>query len=486
MRPFDPSDVWWRQAVLYQIYPRSFQDSNSDGIGDLEGVRERLDYLVELGVDGLWMSPIYPSPLADGGYDISDYTGIHPELGTLEIFESLVADAHARGLRVILDLVPNHTSLEHPWFRQHPDWYVWSDRDGPANNWLSAFGGPAWSRDEQSRAWYLHSFYREQPDLNWRLPEVREAVSDVIGVWVDRGVDGFRVDAVDRLSKDAELRDDPPAHEPWLLPLPAEYATLHHIHSRNAPGIGDVLSTLRAAAGGTFLVGEVFRPTGELALYLEHFDAVFAFEFMFCPWRPPDLARVVAPVSELGRVAWVLGNHDFSRLATRLGEENTRLAAMLLLTLPGPVFIYQGDELGMVDGPPGDRWDRAGRDMARHPMQWEPTKSGGFTRGTAWLPAIDPEQRNVRDQLADPTSVLSLYRNLLRLRRQLSGAFELEEADQTWLAFRRGSHRIRLNFSDDPRPMPDDGSIVIQTHPVDDQNLAPHSGVILKTGVDCT
>jgi alpha-glucosidase len=332
--------VWWRDAVLYQIYPRSFQDSDGDGIGDLQGVRRRLDYLLELGVDGLWMSPIYPSPLADGGYDISDHTDIHPELGTMD--DELLADAHSRGLRVILDLVPNHTSLEHPWFREHPEWYVWSEQDGPANNWLSAFGGPAWSRDEQSQAWYLHSFYREQPDLNWRLLEVREAVGNVIRTWVDRGVDGFRVDAVDRLAKDPDLRDDPPACGPWLLPLPAEYATLHHIHSRNAPGIRESLSALRAAAGGAFLVGEVYYPSAELALYLEHFDAVFAFEFMFSAWRPDDLARVVAPVCELGRVAWVLASHDFSQAghALRRREHPSRRdafahTARARLRLPG-------------------------------------------------------------------------------------------------------------------------------------------------------
>jgi alpha-glucosidase len=232
----DPSDSWWSQAVLYQIYPRSFQDSDGDGIGDLEGVRQRLDYLVELGVDGLWMSPIYPSPLADGGYDISDHTDIHPQLGTLDVFDALLTDAHARGLRVILDLVPSHTSVEHPWFREHPEWYVWSDRDGPANNWLSAFGGRAWSRDDTNGGWYLHSFYKEQPDLDWRLSEVREAVGDVIRTWVDRGVDGFRIDAVDRLAKDPALRDDPPAREPRLLPLPADYASLNHVHSRNPQG----------------------------------------------------------------------------------------------------------------------------------------------------------------------------------------------------------------------------------------------------------
>jgi alpha-glucosidase len=248
-----------------------------------------LPYLSDLGVDGFWLSPIYPSPLADGGYDITDHAGVHPLFGSLDDFDRLLAEAHARGLRVILDLVPSHTSIEHPWFREHPDWYVWSD-DGPANNWLSAFGGSAWSRDDATGRWYLHSFYPEQPDLDWRHPEVRRAVGDVIRFWSARGVDGFRVDAVDRLAKDPELRDDPPALEPWSLPLPAEYAALHHVHSRSASGIGDVLASIREAAGDAFLVGEVFRPTAELALYLEHFDAVFAFEFMFAAWEPEAYA----------------------------------------------------------------------------------------------------------------------------------------------------------------------------------------------------
>jgi alpha-glucosidase len=243
------------------------------------------------------------------------------------------------------------------------------------------------------------------------------------------------------------------------------------------------LRALRAAAGETFLIGEVFQPSAELVLYLEELDAVFAFEFMFSAWRPPDLARVVAPVSELGRVAWVLANHDFSRLATRYGEQNTRLAAMLLLTLPGPVFVYQGDELGMVDGPYGLRRDRAGRDLARHPMQWEPTERAGFTTGTPWLPVIDPEHRNVHDQLSDPTSLLSLYKNLLQLRPLLRGAFELEEADETWLAFRRGSHTVRLNFSDNAQPLSSHGAVVIRSHPADDRTIAPRGGIVLETGI---
>jgi alpha-glucosidase len=469
---------WWCDAVFYQIYPRSFQDSDGDGVGDLEGVRRRLPYLSDLGVDAFWLSPIYPSPLADGGYDITDHADVHPLFGSLDDFDRLLAEAHARRLRVILDLVPSHTSIEHPWFREHPDWYVWSDI-GPANNWLSAFGGSAWSRDDATGRWYLHSFYPEQPDLNWRHPEVRRAVGDVIRFWRARGVDGFRVDAVDRLAKDPELRDDPPALEPWSLPLPAEYAALHHVHSRSATGIGDALASIREAAGDAFLVGEVFRPTAELALYLEHFDAVFAFEFMFAAWEPEALARVLAPVCELGRVAWVLANHDFPRLASRHGEESTRLAAMLQLTLPGPAFVYQGDELGMVDGRPGSRFDRAGRDAARHPMQWDASPSAGFTEGTPWLPPIDQERRNVADQRDDPDSLLMLYRSLVRLRPQLRGALEILAAEDGRLAYRRGDHVVELNLSDDVIPRLSEGEVVLATHRGYEDRLAPRGGVVL-------
>ena len=211
--------MWWRDAVVYQVYPRSFQDSNGDGVGDLRGIESRLDYLVELGVDAFWLSPIYPSPLADFGYDVSDHTAVDPVFGTLEDFDRLLERAHARGLRLLMDLVPNHTSIEHPWFRDHPDWYIWADKP---NNWVSAFGGSAWTFHEERGRYYLHSFYPEQPDLDWRNPEVVEAMQGVIRFWLDRGVGGYRIDAIDRLLKDPELRDDPPATEPFGLPLSEE------------------------------------------------------------------------------------------------------------------------------------------------------------------------------------------------------------------------------------------------------------------------
>jgi len=296
--------LWWRDAVVYQIYPRSFQDSDGDGVGDLRGITQRLDHLSWLGVDAFWLSPIYPSPLADFGYDVSDYTGVDPQLGTLAELDELVAAAHERGLRVLLDLIPCHTSIEHPWFREHPDWYIWSPVDGPPNNWVSAFGGPAWSRDEQTGRWYLHSFYPEQPDLDWRNPEVVEAMQGVVRFWIERGVDGFRLDAIDRLIKDAELRDDPPASGDFPLPLREDAAKLKRVYSGNRPEVVDALGAIREAAREALLVGEVFLPTSEYPRYLEVLDLVFAFELLFSPWDAERLRPAIEPAAKVSAVAF--------------------------------------------------------------------------------------------------------------------------------------------------------------------------------------
>ena len=420
--------MWWEDAVVYQIYPRSFQDSDGDGIGDLRGIEQRLDHLAYLGVDAFWLSPIYPSPLADFGYDVSDYTAVDPVFGTLDDFDSLVAAAHERGLRVLLDLVPSHTSIEHPWFREHPDRYIWSPVDGPPNNWAAAFGGPAWSQDPGGRGWYLHTFYPEQPDLNWRSPEVVRAMQDVVRFWLARGVDGFRVDAVNGIVKDADLRDDPPASGAFPLPLMGDAAELDHVYSGNRPEVTEALAALREAAGDALLVGEVYLATSEYPRYLEHLDLVFAFELLHSPWDRQRLRKAIEPALALGRVAWVLSNHDFPRLATRVGEDHLREAAELLLSLPGPAFIYQGDEIGLADGPGADpSFDRAGRDRHRHPMQWDATPNGGFTTGTPWLPPVDPERRNVEAQRGDPASLLEHYRDLISRRPERRGTEFLPE-----------------------------------------------------------
>ena len=470
--------MWWQDAVVYQIYPRSFQDSDGDGVGDLRGIGRRLDHLTYLGVDAFWLSPIYPSPLADFGYDISNYTAVDPAFGTLGDLDELVAHAHERGLRVLLDLVPSHTSIEHPWFRDHPDWYIWSPVDGPPNNWKAAFGGGAWSRDEQTGRWYLHTFYPEQPDLDWRNPEVVAAMQEVVRFWLRRGVDGFRVDAVNVLVKDAELRDDPPATETFPLPLVGESAELEHVYSADRPEVVDALAAIREAARDALLVGEVYLPATRSARYLTQLDLVFAFELLFSPWEAEALRAAIGAAAELGRVAWVLSNHDFERLATRVGPENVRAAAVLLLTLPGAAFVYQGDEIGLPNGPGADPpYDRAGRDPLRHPMQWDASPAGGFTTGDPWLPPTDPAERNVETQRGDPGSLLELYRTLIALRRGLGDGFRLVDAEPGVVAFERGGHTVAVNTTAEPRLAPA-GELVLATH--EGEGLPPHAALIMR------
>jgi len=466
--------VWWRDAVIYQVYPRSFQDTDGDGVGDLRGIERRLDHVAALGADAVWLSPIYPSPLADFGYDVAEFRDVDPVFGTLEHFDALLTAAHERGLRLLMDLVPCHTSIEHPWFRERPDFYVWAD-GGPPNNWVATFGGPAWSLDPVSGRWYLHSFYPEQPDLDWRNPEVVAAMQEVVRFWVDRGVDGFRLDALDRLVKDAELRDDPPARAPFALPLLEEFGRLEHVHSSNAPEIGRALEALREAAGDTLLVGEVYLPAAEVAPYLEHLDAAFAFELFHSPWDAERLQAALSGAVELDEPAWVLSNHDFPRLATRFGPENVRAAATLLLTLPGMAFVYQGEEIGLEDGPGADPpYDRAGRDGARHPMQWDAGPAGGFSDGQAWLPVVDPAERNVAAQSTDPDSLLALYRALISLRPRLGRGFALREAAGGVLAYERGGHLVEVNTTRESRPSAARGEVVLATHG------APRSGAPLE------
>ncbi len=472
---------WWRDAVVYQIYPRSFQDSDGDGVGDLHGIASRLDHLEWLGVDALWLSPIFPSPGADLGYDVSDYVAVDPLFGSLADLDALIAESHRRGLRVLLDLVASHTSIEHPWFREHPDWYVWADGDELPNNWLASFGGSAWSRDERTGRWYLHSFYPEQPDLDWRNPEVREAIAGVVRFWRERGVDGFRLDAIERAMKDRELRDDPPASGAPTLPVPPELAAIEQTRSRNDPEISLVLSAIREAAGDALLVGEVYLPTAGLGPYLEHLDLAFGFELLHSRWDAEALRRVIAEASVIGGVAWVLSNHDFPRLATRLGEHAARGAAVLLLTLPGPAFVYQGDEIGMVDGgvaePPVDRF---GRDAHRHPMQWDDSPSGGFTAGEPWLGPTDTAVRNVADQRRDAASILALYRELIALRPKLTGELRLLDAEPGLVAYARGEHLIAVNAGERPASPPEHGEVVLASDGSPRGPIAPGEGLIAR------
>ena len=469
--------MWWQDAVVYQIYPRSFQDSDGDGVGDLRGITQRLDHLAYLGVDALWLSPIYPSPLADFGYDVSDYTGIDPQFGTMGDFDELVAAAHERGLRVLLDLVPCHTSIEHPWFREHPDRYIWSPVDGPPNNWVSAFGGPGVEsrRGERPLVPALVLSRAAGPRTGaTRKSSRRCRTSSASGS--GRGVDGFRLDAIDRLVKDEQLRDDPPASRPFPLPLDPEAARLEMRYSGNRPEAIEALRALREAAGDALLVGELYRPVGEYERWLEVLDLVFAFEFLFSPWDAERLRAAIEPAAELRRAAWVMSNHDFDRLATRVGPENLRAAAVLLLTLPGTAFVYQGDELGLANGPGHEPpFDRAGRDRLRHPMQWD--AHGGFTSGTPWLPLVDPEARNVADERADPGSLLNLYRSLIELRRELGAGFRLLDAEPGVVAFERDRHTVAVNTTAEPRPAPE-GEPVLATH--EGEGLPPHAALIVR------
>ncbi len=494
-------EPWWHDATIYQVYPRSFQDSDGDGEGDLAGITARLGHIASLGVDAVWLSPIYPSPMADGGYDVADYEGVRPEFGTLADVDALIAEAHHLGLKVLLDAVPCHTSIAHPWFQDRPDFYVWSDRDGPQNNWRSTFGGPAWSRDPHGRGWYLHSFYPEQPDLDWRNPEVGAAFGAALRFWLDRGVDGFRLDALDRLLKDPQRRDDRVrgAGSPEVLPeADPEYALLEHDRSRNAPDIGTAIAQLRAAVGDAFLVGEVYLRSEGLAPYLTDLDTAFSFELFQAPWTAAAVRAALQASLALGngRAAWVLSNHDFPRLPQRVGARNVRAAALLLLSLPGASFVFQGDEIGMGDGPgqrpgiPPD--DRSGRDPHRHPMAWDATKHGGFTTGTPWLPVSDPATANVADQERDPVSLLHLYRDLIALRRDtLRGPLKLLDADAMApgvLAFTRGDvHIVVLNLGDTPAPAPAAaGTVVRHTHDLARTGgraptLAPGEGFVATT-----
>ena len=467
---------WWRDAVVYQVYPRSFQDADGDGEGDLRGIAARLDHVADLGADAVWLSPVYPSPMADGGYDVAGYEDIDPRYGTLADADALIAAAHERGLRLLMDVVPCHTSIEHPWFAAHPERYVWAGGDEPPNNWIASFGGPAWSRDPHSGRWYLHSFYPEQPDLDWRCADVRDAMAASLRFWLARGVDGFRLDAIDRLLKDPGLRDDPPASAPPRLPEHADAGTLEHVHSRNAPDIGLALAALRGAVGGdALLVGEVYLPASQLAPYLEHVDSAFAFELLHAPWDKAAFRAAITaaldPAGAAGRVAWVLSNHDFPRLPDRVGARNARAAALLALTLPGAVFVYQGDEIGMADGPGAvdGRHDRAGRDRHRHPMRWDDdAPHGGFTDAgaTPWLPAIEVDGGGVAQQTGAPDSMLALYRDLIAARRDLGpGLTFLEDAADGVLAFRRGDrHSVAINMGDEPNAAPAGGTVVRATH----------------------
>jgi len=485
---------WWQTGVIYQVYPRSFQDTDGDGVGDLKGITARLDYLKGLGVDALWISPIYPSPMADFGYDVSDYMGVDPLFGTMEDFDALLAAAHAKGLRVILDFVPNHTSDQHPWFVESRssrtsakrDWYLWHDAAAPGddwkpgherlpNNWMSNFGGPAWTWDEGTQQFYLHSFLKEQPDLNWRNAEVRAAMYAAMRFWLDKGVDGFRMDVLWLLVKDIYFQSNPANPEYFdgqhdvkrVLPVfnadrpetleivgemravMAEYgdslsatAGLSTESSQGRESSGQEDKEVAGHGSSRVLIGEIYLPLDRLVRYygsgpqLSGADLPFNFQLIQTRWAADAIAEVITKYEGLLPAgAWpnyVLGNHDQPRLASRIGKQQVRAAAMLLLTLRGTPTMYYGDELGMVDvaiapdqvRDPAEKNEPGkgrGRDPERSPMIWVNAANAGFTTPDAvpWLP-LEPgwESENAAEQAGRKDSMLMLYRKLLTLRRQ--------------------------------------------------------------------
>ncbi|MEJ7833316.1 MAG: alpha-amylase family glycosyl hydrolase [Nocardioides sp.] len=533
------TETWWQGAVVYECHLPSFKDGNGDGVGDLRGLVESLDYLRgTLGIDAIWTGPFYASPLLDQGFDVSDYTAVEPVFGTMEIFDDLLAQAHARGVRILVDYIPNHTSDQHPWFlesrssRTDPrrDWYIW--RDGrpdasPPNNWTSEAGGSVWERDEHTGQYYLHSHLVEQPDLNWRNPEVRTALFDVLRFWLDRGVDGVRIDVAHMLMKDPQLRDNPPASvaggNPFDLQHP-DFGTQLHVHDRRHPDTFAALAEIRQVvedypAAVTIAEIEAMEWADWAAYYgldLDGMHLPFPFRLLETPWVAAALrAELCGLYAALPAGAWpivALGNHDRSRLATRLGKPQARVAAMLLLTLAATPCLLYGDELGMVDQPVPPERQRdffarsAGgisRDPVRTPMPWNDDPGTGFSTAAEadlWLPvAHDAESVNVQAQLRDPASFLSLYRRLLALRNERpalrGGDIEFgasSAAGDGVLAYERRDQEERLlvvlNLTDQPRVLPGSvaGTTLLstgdrqpgdQTGPVID--LAPDEGLLV-------
>jgi alpha-glucosidase len=538
MSTSQPSIEWWKTAVVYQIYPRSFQDTTGNGIGDLNGITERLGYLSDtLGVDAIWISPFYRSPMADFGYDVADYTDVDPVFGTLDDFDRMLAEAHRLALRVIVDWVPNHSSDQHPWFaesrssRTNPkrDWYVWADPkpDGsPPNNWLSVFGGSAWAFDETTGQSYLHSFLAEQPDLNWRNPDVVAAMHDTVRFWLDRGVDGFRIDVAHYVMKDPALTDNPPAPKAegdTDFKSMGEYDAWDHINDKGHPDVHETFRGLRSVfdeyVGDRFAVGEIHVfDWDKWARYYGDGDELhmpFNFSLLWAGWNAPAIrSRIEAVESAVPAHGWpnyVLGNHDEQRLATRYGPENAAAAAMLLLTLRGQPTLYYGDELAMretaipddrVRDPWGIRVPGLGRDGCRTPMPWTTGPGHGFTKPgvTPWLPfGADADVRNVERESVDPRSHLNFVRRLLALRRERPslhlGTIEMVESeDPDVLVFVRsaGAERtmVAINFADAARfiRVPETARLLVATDGVDSRTddlpveLAPHQGIVIDPG----
>ncbi len=510
--PSSSAAPWWQSGVVYQVYPRSFSDADGDGVGDLEGVRQRLDHLAWLGVDAVWLSPFYPSPMHDFGYDVADYCDVHPLFGDLATFDRLVADAHDRGIRILVDLVPNHSSDEHPWFREsrsskgNPkrDWYVWRDGGGPdepPNNWVGAFieGGRAWTWDATTEQWYLHQFLPQQPDLNWANPEVVDAMHGVMRFWFDRGVDGFRIDVVHCIGRDPLFPDDPPE---WAgVPHCAfnEHESTHE-HIRGMRRLADAYSGDRVLVGETALPG-----TRWVAPYYGDGDELhlaFNFAATHAPWDAgawrKRVERVIEELESRGAwPTWVMSNHDVNRHRTRHGgsEARARATAVALLTLRGTPFLYAGEELGLEDAviPPERVVDPGGRDGCRAPVPWTRSPDHGWGP-EPWL-HFPPEasERSAEALREDPASILHLYRRLLTVRKaspalQL-GTLELLDSPEGTLAWRRlegGDERtVVVNMSDQPVEVDLVGTVEVASEGTDEgrpfsRKLPPDTAVLLR------
>jgi alpha-glucosidase len=498
---------WWRGSVTYQVYPRSFQDSDGDGIGDLRGITRRLPYVADLGVDAVWLSPIFPSPMADMGYDVADYTGIDPQFGTLADFDAMVARAHDLGLKVIIDQVLSHSSSEHPFFqasrqsRTNPraDWYVWADpkHDGsPPNNWLSVFGGGAWQWEPRRFQYYLHNFLVEQPDFNFHNPEVQDWLLSTMRFWLDRGVDGFRLDTVNFYFHDKLLRDDPPDFRRKTRPEWNPYLMQYHIFSKNQPENLAFLERMRVLLDeyeARAMVGEMGEAHHAIRMMGEYttgrrLHKCYSFEMLEDAFSAAHFRGTVQAFfsgAPTGWPTWAFSNHDVVRHATRwarhgVGHEAlAKLAGALLLSLEGSVCIYQGEELGQTEtdleyheltDPQGLRFwpENKGRDGCRTPMAWDAAEpNAGFSTGRPWLPVKAPQAaRHVAGQLGREDSVLEFYRRMLRLRRETealrTGRTAFLDTSEPVLAFTRGgevlcifnlspeSHTVRVEGAGEP------------------------------------
>jgi alpha-glucosidase len=481
---------WWQEGIIYEIYVRSFQDSNGDGVGDLHGILDRLDYLQWLGITAIWLTPVNPSPMKDFGYDIVDYQGIDPLFGTMQDFDALLEEVHTRNMKLIVDLVPNHTSDQHPWFgesrssKHNPkrDWYIWKDAKGdgsPPNNWLSVLGGSAWERDEKTQQFYYHAFLKEQPDLNLKNPDVLKAIFDLMRFWLNKGVDGFRIDVMWHLAKDEWFRDNPP--NPDYTPAMPDCDRLLQVYSCDQPEVHEIICKMRTLMDEydeRVMLGELYLPVEKIVAYAgPHGDGAQLpgnFQLLFVAWNAKDIAVTIEKYEAalpLGAWPnWVIGNHDRPRLISRIGADQARIAALMLLSLRGTPLMYYGDEIGMrqVKIPEDAMQDPQGlhmpgkhlsRDPQRTPMQWQGSKNAGFTQGKPWLRLDENfEKQNVQWQRADPHSLLSLYRRLIAFRQQepslMTGSYAAVHADEHILAFIReavGSHRflVILNLTNE-------------------------------------